>query len=125
MSEKIHGIFTPHIVPVQANGEIDEPELRRYIDWLIEKGVHGLYPNGSTGEFTRFTADADREDRLPTDGRPRAGVGWGGRGERARNAGRLRDVRRLRRPGRGHRFALLLQALPRIGLRLLPLNRVE
>ena len=57
MAEKIHGIFTPHVVPLQPNGEIDEPELRRYIDWLIEKGVHGLYPNGSTGEFTRFTAD--------------------------------------------------------------------
>ena len=57
MGEKIHGIFTPHVVPLEANGEINEPELRRYIDWLIEKGVHGLYPNGSTGEFTRFTVD--------------------------------------------------------------------
>jgi dihydrodipicolinate synthase/N-acetylneuraminate lyase len=57
MGEKIRGIFTPHIIPLQANGEIDEPETCRYIDWLIEKGVHGLYPNGSTGEFTRFTAD--------------------------------------------------------------------
>ncbi len=57
MAAKIHGVFTPHVVPLQPNGEIDEAELRRYIDWLIEKGVHGLYPNGSTGEFTRFTAD--------------------------------------------------------------------
>jgi len=57
MAEKIQGIFTPHIVPLQANGDIDEPETRRYVDWLIEKGVHGLYPNGSTGEFTRFTAE--------------------------------------------------------------------
>jgi dihydrodipicolinate synthase/N-acetylneuraminate lyase len=57
MAEKIHGIYTPHIVPLLPNGEINEPELRRYIDWLIEKGVHGLYPNGSTGEFTRFTVD--------------------------------------------------------------------
>jgi dihydrodipicolinate synthase/N-acetylneuraminate lyase len=60
MGEKIHGIFTPHVVPLQPNGEINEPELRRYIDWLIEKGVHGLYPNGSTGEFTRFTVDERR-----------------------------------------------------------------
>lgn len=57
MSEKIHGIYTPHIVPLLPDGEINEPELRRYIDWLIEKGVHGLYPNGSTGEFTRFTVE--------------------------------------------------------------------
>ena len=37
------------------DGTIHEPELRRYVDWLIDNGVHGLYPNGSTGEFTRFT----------------------------------------------------------------------
>lgn len=54
---KLRGIFTPNLVPYDARGEINEPELRRYIDWLIEKGVHGLYPNGSTGEFTRFTPE--------------------------------------------------------------------
>jgi 2-dehydro-3-deoxy-D-pentonate aldolase len=54
---KLRGIFTPNIVPLDARGEINEPELRRYVDWLIAKGVHGLYPNGSTGEFTRFTAE--------------------------------------------------------------------
>ena len=54
---KLQGIFTPNIVPLDSKGEIHESELRRYIDWLISKGVHGLYPNGSTGEFTRFTAD--------------------------------------------------------------------
>jgi dihydrodipicolinate synthase/N-acetylneuraminate lyase len=57
MPAKLHGIFTPHIVPLDTSGDINEPELRRYIDWLIERGVHGLYPNGSTGEFTRFTPD--------------------------------------------------------------------
>ena len=55
MSARLHGIFTPHIVPLHQSGEINEDELRRYIDWLIDRGVHGLYPNGSTGEFTRFT----------------------------------------------------------------------
>ena len=52
---RLAGIFTPNLVPLDARGEINEPELRRYIDWLIDRGVHGLYPNGSTGEFTRFT----------------------------------------------------------------------
>jgi 2-dehydro-3-deoxy-D-pentonate aldolase len=54
---KLQGIFTPNIVPLDARGEINEPELRRYTDWLIDRGVHGLYPNGSTGEFTRFTPE--------------------------------------------------------------------
>ena len=56
----ISGILTPLMVPLSPNGDINEEELRRYIDWLIDKGVHGLYPNGSTGEFTRFNAEERR-----------------------------------------------------------------
>jgi len=57
---RLTGIFTPNLVPLDGKGEINEPELRRYVDWLIERGVHGLYPNGSTGEFTRFTVEERR-----------------------------------------------------------------
>jgi 4-hydroxy-tetrahydrodipicolinate synthase len=57
---RLRGIFTPNIVPLDTSGEIDEAELRRYTDWLIQRGVHGLYPNGSTGEFTRFTPEERR-----------------------------------------------------------------
>ena len=57
---KLAGIFTPNIVCLDAQGNINERETRRYVDWLIDNGVQGLYPNGSTGEFTRFTA-AERE----------------------------------------------------------------
>jgi len=60
MAERIRGIFTPHMVPLDDRGQIHEEELRRYIDWLIDRGVHGLYPNGSTGEFVRFTAEERR-----------------------------------------------------------------
>lgn len=54
------GIYCPHVVPLDGDGEINEAELRRYVDWLIEHGVDGLYPNGSTGEFTRFSAEERR-----------------------------------------------------------------
>lgn len=53
----LKGIFTPNLVPYTESGDINEAELRRYVDWLIDRGVHGLYPNGSTGEFTRFTPE--------------------------------------------------------------------
>jgi dihydrodipicolinate synthase/N-acetylneuraminate lyase len=56
----ISGILTPHMVPLDERGRIDEDELARYVGWLIDRGVHGLYPNGSTGEFTRFSADERR-----------------------------------------------------------------
>lgn len=57
---RLAGIFTPNMVPLDDAGRINERELRRYTDWLIAKGVHGLYPNGSTGEFLRFTAEERR-----------------------------------------------------------------
>ena len=54
-SRRLHGVFPPTMVPVDESGQINEAELRRYTNWLIERGVHGLFPNGSTSEFTRFT----------------------------------------------------------------------
>ncbi len=56
----LSGIFTPNVVPLDKSGRINEDGLAKYVDWLIRSGVHGLYPNGSTGEFTRFTA-AERQ----------------------------------------------------------------
>lgn len=57
---RLQGIFTPNLVPCHQDGSINEAELRKYVDWLIERGVHGLYPNGSTGEFTRFSVEERR-----------------------------------------------------------------
>ncbi len=56
----ISGILSPHMVPLDDRGRIDEAELARYVTWLIDRGVHGLYPNGSTGEFIRFSAEERR-----------------------------------------------------------------
>jgi 4-hydroxy-tetrahydrodipicolinate synthase len=53
----IHGIFTPLLTPFKDDGSIQEDELRRMVHWLIEKGVNGLYPNGSTGEFVRLSCE--------------------------------------------------------------------
>jgi 4-hydroxy-tetrahydrodipicolinate synthase len=55
------GIFCPNIVIFDAEGRINRPEMERYLDWLIEAGIHGLYPNGSTGEFVRLSV-AERQE---------------------------------------------------------------
>ncbi|MFG0286668.1 MAG: dihydrodipicolinate synthase family protein [Rhodopirellula sp. JB044] len=52
---RLSGIFCPNLTPVDAKGRVDEERLREYVDWLIDHGVDGLYPNGSTGEFVRFS----------------------------------------------------------------------
>jgi 4-hydroxy-tetrahydrodipicolinate synthase len=51
----LKGIYTPGLATFLDDGGINEGELRRMINWLIEKGVSGLYPNGSTGEFIRLS----------------------------------------------------------------------
>ncbi|MFM8891166.1 MAG: dihydrodipicolinate synthase family protein [Planctomycetia bacterium] len=58
--DRIIGILTPLMVPLDARGRIDEDGLARYVVWLVDRGVHGLYPNGSTGEFLRFTVEERR-----------------------------------------------------------------
>lgn len=59
--KKLYGIFTPNMVPLDDRGRINERELRRMVDWLIDCGINGLYPNGSTGEFTRFSFEERKE----------------------------------------------------------------
>ena len=123
---RLSGIFTPNIVPLDSAGEINEAELRRYTDWLIDRGVHGLYPNGSTGEFTRFTVEERRriiEIMADQTARPRADSGRRGRGERPRDDPRLRVLSFAGRPGRGDRLAVLLQAQPAERVRLLQRDR--
>jgi dihydrodipicolinate synthase/N-acetylneuraminate lyase len=60
MASKLQGIFAPTLVPLDERGQINEGELRRFISWLIDSGIYGLYPNGSCGEFIRFTAEERR-----------------------------------------------------------------
>lgn len=53
--KNIKGIFCPNIVPFKDDHSINEDELRRLVNWLIDQGLDGLYPNGSTGEFIRLS----------------------------------------------------------------------
>ncbi len=55
------GIFCPNIVIFDSAGRINYSEMERYVNWLIDAGIHGLYPNGSTGEFVRLSWE-ERQD---------------------------------------------------------------
>lgn len=55
-NDALGGILVALITPFTPDGaEIDAETLRRHIDRLVEAGVHGLVPGGSTGEFTTLT----------------------------------------------------------------------
>ena len=60
-SRRFSGIFTPNIVIYDEAGSINYKEMERYIAWLIDAGIHGLYPNGSTGEFVRLSSEERRD----------------------------------------------------------------
>jgi 2-dehydro-3-deoxy-D-pentonate aldolase len=51
----LNGIFVPNIAPYLPDGSLNEHELRKIVNWLINRGVSGLYPNGSMGEFIRLS----------------------------------------------------------------------
>ena len=56
-NQPLKGIFVPNIAPYDSSGKLNEKELRKIVSWLIEKGVNGLYPNGSMGEFIRLSLE--------------------------------------------------------------------
>jgi len=47
----LRGVIVPLITPFHENESLDEETLRRLCARLIESGVQGLFPIGSTGEF--------------------------------------------------------------------------
>ncbi|NWK56181.1 dihydrodipicolinate synthase family protein [Verrucomicrobiaceae bacterium N1E253] len=51
----IKGIYVPNITPYHPDGTLNEGELRNIVSWLIDKGVSGIFPNGSLGEFIRLS----------------------------------------------------------------------
>jgi 4-hydroxy-tetrahydrodipicolinate synthase len=57
---ELKGTFTVTITPFTDDGRaIDEDTLRRFVDWQVANGVHGLIPVASTGEFLSL-ADTER-----------------------------------------------------------------
>jgi 4-hydroxy-tetrahydrodipicolinate synthase len=53
------GVFPYLVSPIDEHGRVKEPVLIRLVNDLIDAGVHGLTPLGSTGEF----AYLNREQR--------------------------------------------------------------
>ena len=48
---EFHGVFPYLVSPVEPSGEVKTGVLRRLCEDLVQAGVHGLTPLGSTGEF--------------------------------------------------------------------------
>ncbi len=51
------GIIPPVITPFKPNKELDEEGFRNVLNFLIENGVHGLWIEGSSGEFSSMSIE--------------------------------------------------------------------
>lgn len=54
------GSFTALITPFKA-GAFDEAAFRRFVDWQIAEGTHGLVPVGTTGESPTLSHDEHKQ----------------------------------------------------------------
>lgn len=59
MTQSTHwkGIIPPVITPIHDDNSIDEDGFAGVIEYMIEKGVHGIIVGGTTGEFYALSAE--------------------------------------------------------------------
>ena len=54
------GLIIPVITPVDAQGKFNEPVYRQLIDFWADRGIDGVFPFGTTGEFYAFDNEVYR-----------------------------------------------------------------
>ncbi|MBP1774217.1 MAG: dihydrodipicolinate synthase [candidate division NC10 bacterium] len=57
MAKELRGIIPAVITPFTPDERVDEPAFRKVVNFLIDQGVHGLFPAGTGGEFSALTME--------------------------------------------------------------------
>src|SRR5688572_12718430 len=57
MTLNLNGLIPATVLPMDADGAIDEPALRAYISWVVAQGPVALAINVDTGEGPHLTHD--------------------------------------------------------------------
>ena len=57
----IKNCYVAMITPLDENKEVVEEDLRNWVDYLIDNGVHGLVPMGTTGESATMSHEEHRK----------------------------------------------------------------
>lgn len=74
-AKEISGIWATLLIPFQEDQQIDFARLSGEIDYLLSCGVHGIYSNGTAGEFYNQTEEEfDRISSLLAEKCERAGL---------------------------------------------------
>ena len=59
-AKRLEGIVAAMVTPFDDDGTLNEEGLRAVVRFLIERGIHGLFPAGGQGEFYALTEDERR-----------------------------------------------------------------
>lgn len=67
---RVNGVFSASLTPVDAQLNIDQQRLRQHVGWLLDNGCHGVALFGTTGEATSFSVGERKSalDALIADG---------------------------------------------------------
>jgi 4-hydroxy-tetrahydrodipicolinate synthase/2-dehydro-3-deoxy-phosphogluconate/2-dehydro-3-deoxy-6-phosphogalactonate aldolase len=57
----IQGILPALLTPYDASGNVNLEEIKKHLDFLIERGVNGIFALGTNGEFLLLTPDEKRK----------------------------------------------------------------
>lgn len=55
--KRLYGVTTAMVTPFAEDGNVDYGRLEALTEFLISKGVHGLYPLGTTGEMVHLSVE--------------------------------------------------------------------
>lgn len=55
--KKLYGVITAMLTPFDDNGAVDVEAIKKMTEFYISKGVHCLYPCGTTGEMYLLSED--------------------------------------------------------------------
>jgi dihydrodipicolinate synthase/N-acetylneuraminate lyase len=53
--KRLYGVTTAMVTPFDRNGMVDLEKVKNLTEFLISKGVHCLYPQGTTGEMLKLS----------------------------------------------------------------------
>jgi len=59
--KNFRGVYVASVTPMTQSREVDYDMLGKFVDGLVNNGVHGIIPLGSTGEFYALTPQ-ERQD---------------------------------------------------------------
>ena len=54
--KKLYGVTAAMVTPFDSQGKVNLEAVGELTDFLIGRGIHCLYPLGTTGEMPRLTA---------------------------------------------------------------------